>query len=330
MTGIIILNWNGWEDTVECLKSLYEIDDVEFFIVLIDNGSTDESIRKIEEFLNYRKDINWELVIEGEEKREREHSIRNKTTILYSLGENYGFAKGNNMGIELAKWYYPKYLLLLNNDTEVVPDFLSKLIKFILIRPQYTALCPKISLYYRKDIIWNCGGSITWGFRRYHYGGKPENTIREKEYIDATYVTGCAFFFRTSLVAEQPLLTEKFFHGEEDFELGYRFKRLGYKMACVLDSHIYHKVGVTTKNLDSVGKKYCYYLLRFIDVRQQMPHISFAIWKMVYSIYIILLLRKNKVKWKKIVKFLTQLYIESYELDGVDKKKFFELLQRGI
>ena len=320
MTGIIILNWNGDKDTIECLRSLYRINDSKYFIVLVDNGSEIESIERIQQYLKSNKEIVSTTVDENQVNNNdfKAWLIENKTTIIYKLNENYGFAKGNNVGIELAKKFNPDYLLMLNNDTEVEPDFLSKLVQFHKEHPNYVALCPKISLYYKKGYIWNCGGALFWGFRKYYYNGKHESKIRENEYIEAEYVTGCAFFFPSSLVKDKKLLTEKFFHGEEDFELGYRFKKLKYKMACVLSSHIYHKVGLATKSLDNIGKKYCYYLLRFIDMRQQMPYLSYITWRIVYSFYIIRILRRNNLDYKRMYNFLKKLYKESSRLEGVD------------
>lgn len=332
MTGIVILNWNGWKDTIECLKSLYKVTDSEFFIILVDNGSTNESITQICQFLDETPEIRYYHISEASVERGElpTHTLVNKATILYSLNENYGFAKGNNIGLALAKQYKPKYLMMLNNDTEVEPDFLSKLVNFIKDYPQYTALCPKISLFYDKTRIWNCGGSLKWGFRKYHYGGKPEKSIKEKEYIDAEFVTGCAFFFRSSLIQTQPLLTEKFFHGEEDFELSLRFKKLNLKMACVLLSHVYHKVGLSTTSLNDIGKFYVHLLNRYINIRQHFNSFSFICWKYTYSSFILFQLIKKNYGAKNAFRFLNKLHKESTLLNGVDKNKFFEVLKNGV
>lgn len=328
MTGIIILNWNGWEDTIECLKSLNQINDTDFFIVLADNGSTNNSVLKIKSYLNESKLFEFYNITES--CQELPNIINNKTCILYELEDNYGFAKGNNKGIEIAKKFSPEYYILLNNDTVVEPDFLSELISFINNKPQYSVLTPRISYYFNKDLIWNCGGALHWGFRKYYYANKSISTIKEKSHIDIGYVTGCALFFKAEIIKDYPLLTERFFHGEEDFEFSYRMRRLGIKIACVLSSHIYHKVGVSTKELNNVGKKYTYYLLRFIDMRQQMHPISFKLWKIVYTPYIYVLLKRNGIKFKTIAKLVKKLKREANELDGVTKEKFFELLKNGI
>ncbi|MDE6096954.1 MAG: glycosyltransferase family 2 protein [Muribaculaceae bacterium] len=329
MTGIVILNWNGETDTIECLKSLYAINDSEFFIILVDNGSRKESIDIISSFINSYEGIeSYHISMNDYTKLPR--NLANKSTVLYELDDNYGFAKGNNRGLELAKRFNPEFLMMLNNDTEVEPDFLSVLVNFNKEHPEFVALCPKISLYYDKSKIWNCGGNIWWGFRKYHYGGKLESSIKEKDFIRASFVTGCAFFFKTSLIENEPLLTERFFHGEEDFELAYRFKHQGYKMACVLKSHIYHKVGRASKGMNNLGNIYCYYLQRFINMRHQMNFISYKLWKTFYLIYIWLLFTKKGLNPIGTIKFCKKLIYHSSRIDKVDKATFISLLREGI
>lgn len=237
MTGIIILNWNGWEDTIDCLKSLKQITDTEYFIVLVDNGSNNNSVEKIEEYLREYEIDNYRSFCEDEFANGQVNldKISNKEILFYRLNENYGFAKGNNKGLEVAKKVAADYYLLLNNDTEVMPDFLNRLNDFITSNPAYSVLTPKINLYFQQERIWNCGGSLNWGFRKYYYGGQLEKSIKEKEYIDITFVTGCALFFKSELLTGN-LFTERFFHGEEDFDFSYRMKEMNVKMACVLET----------------------------------------------------------------------------------------------
>jgi len=103
--AIIIVNWDGWEDTIECLESLYRIDYPNYEIIIIDNHSQDDSVRRIKDY-SEGKEL---TIIENE--------------------DNYGFAEGNNIGIRYAlKYLKPKYILLLNNDTVVDKDFLKELI----------------------------------------------------------------------------------------------------------------------------------------------------------------------------------------------------------
>ena len=146
MTGIIILNWNGWEDTIACLKSLYQIEKGDFFIVLVDNGSINDSVDHLSAWL---KDEDKKHYILGQGET-LDVNLQNKDCILYCLKENYGFAKGNNYAIDLARKYSPDYLLLLNNDTEVEADFLWQLETFIQANEEYKVLTPMIRYFYER------------------------------------------------------------------------------------------------------------------------------------------------------------------------------------
>lgn len=325
MTGIIILNWNGWDDTIECLKSLFEINNQEFFIVLVDNGSTNDSLIRIKQFFKDEVSTPFYLIESGHTDT-LPKEVSNKACIIYDVKENLGFAKGNNRGLEIAKRYGPEYYLLLNNDTEVQVDFLDRLVTFIENNPQYSALTPRITYYFDKEKVWNCGGSLWFGFRKYYYANQHISNIKEKEYINIGYITGCALFFKAEIIKDEPLLTEKFFHGEEDFEFSYRVRRNGRRIACVLTSHIYHKVGVATRSITTIGKTYAYYLLRFIDMKSQMSPLKYYIWKTLYFPYIFMMLKRRGAEYGVIFKLLNRLNNDSGRLDGVNRDQFFKLL----
>ena len=260
MTAIIILNWNGADDTLACLQSLAKAEG-DFRVYVVDNGSSDDSLARIEAWVKAHRACDVQLV---------------------PLDRNYGFARGNNKGIAAACQDNPDSYLLLNNDTEVRPDFLTRLNMFSTKHPEYRILTPKINFFYDKQKIWNCGGKLAFGFRKYYYAGQPNSAVRETDYIPISFVTGCALFFYPELLDEQGrLLTERFFFGEEDFELSLRMKEQGVPIACVLDSLIYHKVGASGDKMDGAGKVYLHYLNRFVDVRIHKSAIFYNLWTLV-------------------------------------------------
>lgn len=260
MTAIIILNWNGADDTLACLNSLANADG-DFVVYVVDNGSADNSVARIQSWIDECRDVDVRLV---------------------PLDRNYGFAMGNNKGLEIAAGMSPDSYLLLNNDTEVLPDFLVRLQEFSARHPRYRVLTPKINYYYDKQKIWNCGGRLFFGFRKYFYAGYPDSAVKEKGHIDISFVTGCALFFYPELLDEQGhLFTERFFFGEEDFEFSMRMQKGNVRVACVLDSLIYHKVGASGNRMHRPGKLYLHYLNRFIDVRLHKPALFYAFWKIL-------------------------------------------------
>lgn len=260
MTAIIILNWNGADDTIACLQSLSKAEG-EFVVYVVDNGSSDDSLTRIQAWIDIHEEVSVQLV---------------------PLDKNYGFARGNNKGLEVARKSNPESYLLLNNDTEVCSDFLVRLDSFSKKYPKYRVLTPKINFFYDKQRIWNCGGKLSFGFRKYYYAGESESAVRETEYIPISFITGCSLFFYPELLDEKGhLLTERFFFGEEDFEFSLRMKALGVSMACVLDSLIFHKVSASGNKMNSFGKLYMHYLNRFIDVRLHMRPFTYSLWRLL-------------------------------------------------
>lgn len=263
MTAIILLNWNGANDTIACLESFLKVRG-DFYIVIVDNCSTDGSVEHINEWIKTHKEILVHLVVEE---------------------ENHGFAKGNNIGIEFASKYEPEYYMLLNNDTEVEPDFLDQLVAFAEDNPEYKLLTPKINYFYDKSRVWLCGGKLSFGSRKRIYHDVYDVDIPAKAFISITFISGCALFFHNSILkSEGSLLSNRFFFGEEDYEFSLRMKKKKIKMACVLNSKIYHKVGASRDKIvdtRSIGKDYSYYLGKLICCRLHYSAIGFCMIKLL-------------------------------------------------
>ncbi|MBD5388592.1 glycosyltransferase family 2 protein [bacterium] len=291
MTAIILLNWNGYKDTIECLASLFACAKQDFVWVVVDNGSENESVQEITSFLN-NSGKDFSVVKQGETPSS---PLKAGQGIVYCLKENYGFAKGNNLGIALVEQLAanegsskPSHYLLLNNDTLVEPDFLEKLETFAREHPQYVALTPQIRYAEPRNRVWNCGGRLFFGLRKYYYLDQDYTTIKQKEYIKINLITGCALFAKRELLGSEGLLTNRFFFGEEDFDFSLRMQEQGKKMACVLNSVIYHKLGASRDVKKKIKFTYLHYLSRFIDVRQHWNNpLKYAVWKTLYFPYIV-------------------------------------------
>lgn len=324
-TAIIILNWKGAAVTIECMESLL-VADGDFFVIVTDNGSQDGSVEQISQWMT-QKNISNKLVAEGAENGV---TCECGEMLLYSLNENYGFAKGNNKAIALAMNSLPDNILLLNNDTVVNSDFLVKLIRFREKHPDYKVLTPLINFFFDKELVWNAGGVLRYGFRKYYYGRCKASEIKEREFIEISFVTGCALLVpATMLDDDKKLLTERFFFGEEDFEFSLRMAKSGMKMACVLNSLIYHKVGTSLQQKHNIpGKIYIHFLNRFIDVRLHYSKIFFFVWRFIYKPYIALLLHKKGCTFAEINSFISRLYNESKTKSEVTYGDFVKALSQ--
>ena len=260
MTAIIILNWNGADDTIACLRSLEDAQG-SFFVIVADNGSADDSIARIKEYV-----CGSALEIK-----------------ILELGHNYGFAGGNNRAVKYASQYSPDSYLLLNNDTEVTSDFLVRLENFRKTDSRCQVLTPRINYYYDKERIWNCGGIVRFGMRRYLYAGAHESSVMGRKPFRITFVTGCALYFIPSVIYDGfTPFTERFFFGEEDFDFSLRMKKRGVRMACVTDSVIYHKVSAAGDSMIRSGKVYLHLLNRYIDIKSKYTRLFFMVWRLVY------------------------------------------------
>ncbi|MCF8714889.1 glycosyltransferase family 2 protein [Joostella atrarenae] len=331
LVHIIILNWNSPEDTIDCLRSLSKIEYRNFKVVLIDNASGDNSVQEIttylsndEYYLNYGK---IDLGLNLERSTSDRDYLKHEKLVMVLNKENSGFAKGSNIGIELAINEDCDYVLLLNNDTVVEPNFLNVLLKHKLENPEYAALTPQIRYEGRKDYIWNCGGRlILWGFwKKYYYDNTNINTIEEEKDLKLiTFVTGCALLFNPNELGK---LTEDYFFGEEDFEFSLRLRNMNKKMGCAMNSLIYHKVGGSLEDVNAKGKRYIHLLNRFINTRKNNMNVSWFFLVVVALNYnFIYLIIKEKMSLVNASKFTYNLFLDALRLNRVTHKKFINTI----
>ena len=211
--NIIILNWNGFEDTKECINSLEKIDYLNYKIFLLDNGSKTDS-NKIKNYYKNKKNIQ----------------------LLFSK-KNLGFTGGNNYVIKklLGK---DEYILLLNNDTTVGKKFLSNLIKTYEKDPKIGIAAPIIRDYKTKEIDF-AGGEINWWL------GRPYH-LKKFERENTNFITGCCMLIRIKNLKKVGLFDNSYFAYFEDADLCERFKEKGYILKISKKSKIYHKISRST------------------------------------------------------------------------------------
>ena len=133
--AVIIINWNGLADTVECLESLRVIAYPNYETIVVDNGSSGDDVQVLRERFG-------------------------GSVHLIASGENLGFAGGCNLAIREALAGDADYVLLLNNDVTVDPNFLNEMVRAAEERPEAAALCPKICFYDRPTVICSTGGQV--------------------------------------------------------------------------------------------------------------------------------------------------------------------------
>lgn len=218
---ILILNWNGWKDTLECLESLKGINYPGCQIVVVDNGSTDESVERIEERLTGHAEI--------------------KATLL-KTGRNAGFAGGNNFGIKyILEQKDCEYVLLLNNDTAVEKDFLSKMVETAKANPEAGIVGGRIAYYSNRGENWYAGGRISFWRGCVYVDKKPAFDAP----FTTEFITGCLMLIKPDVFLKAGFLEEKYFLGVEDWEFSLKAKS-HYKLMVNPRAVIYHKVSAAT------------------------------------------------------------------------------------
>jgi len=303
---IIILNWNGLHDTIECLESVLKLDYDNFNIILVDNNSTDNSVACITDWatkndyeqlstkfrdLTYpleKKPLEFEEITDSSEQQYKDLSLRNKGILLVKNSTNLGFAIANNRAITLGEQLFKStYFFLLNNDTVISKNALKALIFAMEDNREIGALQSTIYHYDMPGKISNAGGKILfWGQTKYYKKIKPG------ELKKIAFIHGCAMCVRSEILKKIGKLTEDFFFGEEDFEFSMRLKKKGVLKMCSGNSHVYHKTGVSSnKLLKNPEKKVCLFAInRIVDMRKFYPYLIWRFWKILALIYFMFIL----------------------------------------
>jgi GT2 family glycosyltransferase len=216
--AVIVLNWNGGQDTLDCLASLRQMDYPCFDVLVVDNSSTDGSIEAIRESF--------------------------PEVSLIETGANLGFTGGNNVGMRHALDRGVDYVLLLNNDTEVAVDLLTCLVDAVEAEPGVGVAGPLIYYYDQPAIVWSAGGAVDRrrGQTRMVGLGEPDSGQYGSTPREVDFVSGCALLTRRSVLEQIGLLDERFFAYYEEVEWCLRARRAGYRIINVPGAKVWHKI----------------------------------------------------------------------------------------
>jgi GT2 family glycosyltransferase len=222
---IVLLNWNGWEDTAKCVHSLRCMEYQNWHALIVDNGSTDDSVERLKETCS--------------------------EVPIVETGRNLGFAAGNNAGIRVALQNGADYVFVLNNDTTVWPDTVSELVRFAEAHPDAALMGPKIerrdpqrewpmrrklnlptllcTLTVLRRLI-----TITPGVRKIFYCTGSQPAVVQ-------FLAGSALFLRASSLAKTGLFDESTFLDFEEFIMAEKVRDAGFRAYFVPLAKIWHK-----------------------------------------------------------------------------------------
>ena len=242
---VVVLNWNGWQDTIACVASLQALTDVGYDILVVDNDSTDGSVVHITAAL---PGVN-----------------------VLQAGGNRGFGGGCNVGIRHALAAGTQYIWLINSDATVAPNALAAMVRVADQNPALGAVGSVVFDAGTVDQIqlWGGGRVNLWlGRSNHRLSAGP---------ID--FVSGASVLLRCAALEDVGLFDEaSFFMYWEDTDLGFRLRSAGWQLAVAPNSHIWHKqsasLGLGNPVLDAYATRSC---VRFLRRHARVPKLSVAL-----------------------------------------------------
>lgn len=263
--GIIIINYNNYLDTIECIDSILENDYENYRIILVDNDSNNDS---------------YDILL-----KKYEH---NKYIELISNNINMGFSGGNNVGIRRALDINLDYILLLNNDTVVERNFLTSILTSFSKGGDIGVATGKILYYHKPEIISIAGGKISYLRSKVIPYGENKTVYKFNNYKYVDFASGCFQIIKKEVFGNVGLYDEDYFLYYEDTDFCSRVLKNGYTILYNPESIIWHKVSASSgskindlttyynvrnrlvfanKNIDDLMCKIvfcCYYFLVFM------------------------------------------------------------------
>ncbi len=284
--SIIIVNYNAKDYLFKTLESVRKnIGDLDYEVIVVDNASTDGSVEGIKKSFPAVK--------------------------LIALDQNTGFAKANNEG---AKRSLGRYLLIMNNDTDIPKGTVEKLMNIKEEHPEYGIVAPltfnldnTLLLNWGKDLHLLSEIVIKFFLERWYrwlYTLKKERISREVD-----WVSGACFLIERNLYQKINGFDEKYFLYVEDADFGKRVRHLGYKIHLTSDAHITHHLGRSTSRyidqiLPEIKKSQLYYYCVH-NSRQALRILKFYLWLRFHLKRFYFRLKNNSEKRESCERVLT-------------------------
>ncbi len=227
---VIILNYNGYSDTMQCINSLQNSiysEEVDYKIVVVDNHSKDNSFVLLQ------------------------NTLPVGVSLLQSH-RNAGYAYGNNIGIKYAIEHGAQYICILNNDTIITEDFISPCINYLEKKDNVAFIGPMI-MNHKNGLVQNTGGNISIiKGKSYELNKNASEKSIKKELIECDFVYGAAMLFRSSLIQIIGLIPENYFLFYEETEWCYKAKQAGFINCINTKAKIVHKGSESLKMMNAM------------------------------------------------------------------------------
>jgi len=257
LVSIITINYKQSAVTNDLLKSLNHVKAPSFEVIVVDNASGNDDHKKIDTSYSFVK-----LVVSE---------------------ENLGFAGGNNLGYKHASG---EYILLLNNDTEVEPDFMLPMIELFKSDPKIGAMSPKIRYFYQPDTIQYAGFSpiniLT--LRMHAWGFKEKDNGQHDKIRQTDFAHGCAMMVPRRVIEHVGVMCDEYFLYYEEHDWSTRIRKAGYIIMYQPQSLVLHKESISVQK-DSPLKTYYINRNRIFFMRRNFKGMK----KLIPSLYLLLI-----------------------------------------
>jgi GT2 family glycosyltransferase len=246
----VIVNWNGWEDTLDCVRSLLGATWPAIDIVIVENGSSNDSWSRLVDFcvhegLDHRTvTCNEKGMLAQSPEPPPESLINGKRVHLLHSPVNLGLCRGTNLGMDYAIRCGCDYLVMLNNDTVCTPGFLEPLVQTASGAERAGLVGGLIARWEQQDSVWWAGGVFDSFLETQRIGdGRPVADYLDGPVRETEWISGCMTLMASAVFQRLGGLDESFFIWSEEWDQSLRARAAGYRLYINPASLIYHKVG---------------------------------------------------------------------------------------
>ncbi|MEO8182834.1 MAG: glycosyltransferase family 2 protein [Deltaproteobacteria bacterium] len=242
-TAVIVVNWNGWKDTVDAVRSAHAMRPAPGNVVVVDNASTDDSEDRLRELC--------------------------PDAVILQSGKNLGFGGGNNIGIRWALAHGASGVWLLNSDAIADEGALGAILDAAKARPRAGVVGTRIYYADRRDVLqcWGGGWADVWT-------GRSSEFSTPVEVSELHYITGCSMYLPRTALEKSGMFDEGFFMYFEDADLGFRYRAEGFELAVADTAKVWHKGGATARGSSLQSAWRTQSLLRFLRLHSPIYAVS--------------------------------------------------------
>jgi len=244
---VTVLNHNGWQDATECVRSVLTSTYPNIKVVLVDNGSTDDSVERLSRLADGRR------------------------VELVRTDANLGGVGGTTYAIRSALERSADFIFALSNDLVVSADAVDTLVRGMRSDPRIGVIAPRIMYYDQPEELWSCGFLMNhWLARGTDLVNRVKHASPDVEVLDVDMLIGGVMFLRRALVEQIGSVDDRYFFQNEEYEFFDRVRKAGWHVKVAMCTEVLHKVGRTI-GTGSYDRWYYGTRNRLLYIKENLP-----------------------------------------------------------